>query len=54
MATVTVEFKVAMDEEQRKAKNIHNVKFECDFDGVDMDMVKRLQENGVKYLDHHY
>lgn len=42
MTTVTVEFKVAMDEEQRKAKNIHNVKFECSFDGADMDMVKRL------------
>lgn len=42
MATVTVQFKVAMDNEQKKAGNTRDVKFECSFDGVNMDDVKRL------------
>jgi hypothetical protein len=41
MATTTVTFKVAMDAEQKAAKNFKEVKFECSFDGVSEDTIRR-------------
>jgi hypothetical protein len=41
MNTTTVTFKVAMDAEQKAAKNFKEVKFECSFEGVSLDTIKR-------------
>ena len=41
MATTTVNFKVAMDAEQKAAKNFKEVKFEVSFEGVDPDLIRR-------------
>jgi hypothetical protein len=41
MNTTTVTFKVAMDAEQKAAKNFKEVKFECSFDGVSEDTIRR-------------
>lgn len=41
MATTTVKFKVAMDAEQKAAKNFKEVSFECTFDGVAPSIIQR-------------
>ncbi|HUW44852.1 MAG TPA: hypothetical protein VMW50_03560 [Dehalococcoidia bacterium] len=41
MSTTTVKFKVAMDAEQKAAKNFKEVEFECSFDGVDPSIIQR-------------
>ena len=39
--TTTVKFKVAMDAEQKAAKNFKEVTFECSFDGVAPSIIQR-------------
>ena len=39
--TTTVKFKVAMDAEQKAAKNFKEVEFECSFDGVAPSIIQR-------------
>ena len=39
--TITVKFKVAMDAEQKAAKNFKEVAFECSFDGVAPSIIQR-------------
>ena len=41
MTTTTVSFKVAMDAEQKAAKNLKEVKFECSFEGVPASLIQR-------------
>ena len=41
MSTTTVKFKVAMDAEQKAAKNFKEVEFECSFDGVAPSIIQR-------------
>jgi len=41
MQTITVEFSVAMDSEQKRLNNVKKVKFECSFDGVATDVIQR-------------
>lgn len=39
--TITVQFTVAMDSEQKQLGNAKEIKFECDFDGVDPGIIQR-------------